>query len=82
METFYALWDTEFGHPINEYDTLSEALAVVAATADRHGDGMVATWGLYLSTPTTPVVEVIAAGAELARLAREHAAAAPAAVER
>lgn len=82
MGTFDALWDTQFAYPIYEYDDLTEALACVAATVHRLDDNAVATWGLDLSTPTGDIVDVIAEGAELARMAREHAAAAPAAMER
>ncbi len=82
MDVIYELWDVEEAHPINEYTTLSAALAVVAATADRYGDGMVATWGLFRSTPIGVEAEVIAEGAALAQLARERAPAIPAAVER
>ncbi len=82
METFYSLWDTEFVCPIYQYDALDDALSFVAANLGCDGDGAVATWGLYLSTPTTPVIGVIAEGAALARMAREQAPAVLAAMER
>lgn len=82
METIYELRDVEEAHPISEYDTLDAALAVVAATADHYGDGMVSTWGLFCSTPMGAEAEVIAEGADLARLARAQAPAVSAPMER
>ncbi len=48
-----------------EYDTLAEAFAMIAATANSYGDGMVATWGLFRSTPMGVDAEVIAEGARV-----------------
>jgi hypothetical protein len=67
------LWDRDAAHPIIEYDDHSEALAFVATTVARRGDAAVASWCLLRALPNGDETETIAIGANLARLAKDHA---------
>ena len=70
MEAMYEIWDSDAAYPIIEYDDLSDALAFVATTVERRGGAAVASWCLLRALTTGEETETIAAGADLARLAR------------
>ncbi|MGI8691009.1 MAG: hypothetical protein ACR2M3_20710 [Thermomicrobiales bacterium] len=75
MDRIYTLWDTEEAYPLYTYQKESEALAEVAAAVQSSGEGAVATWGLFLATPSGDASETIAVGHDLAELAmKEHSA--------
>ncbi len=69
METIFELWDVEEAYPLNTYSAVADALAVVAATVSKYGESAVETWGLFRSTPTGEIAEIVAEGNDLARLA-------------
>ncbi|GEM_PF-4388067 len=69
-EPIYEIWDSDAAHPIIEYDDLPEALAFIATTVERRGDAAVASWRLLRALPNGDETETVAAGADLARLAR------------
>ncbi len=69
MDTIFELWDVDEAYPINEYTEMSDALAIVAATVRQYGESAVETWGLFRSTPTGEITEIVAEGVNLARLA-------------
>ncbi len=70
MEPMYEIWDSDAAYPIVEYDDLPEALAFVAKTVEQRGDMAVASWCLLRALPNGDETETIAAGSDLARLAR------------
>lgn len=70
MEAIYEIWDSDAAYPVIEYDELPDALAFVATTVERRGDAAVASWSLLRAMPNGDETEMIAAGADLARLAR------------
>jgi len=69
VDTIFELWDVDEAYPINEYTEMSDALAVVAATVRQYGASAVETWGLFRSTPTGEITEIVAEGEGLAQLA-------------
>lgn len=69
METIFELWDVEEAYPLNTYSAVADALAVVAATVSKYGESAVETWGLFRSTPTGEITEIVAEGEDLAQLA-------------
>jgi len=71
MNTIFELWDVEEAYPLNTYVAMSDALAVVAATVRQYGESAVETWGLFRSTPTGEITEIVAEGENLAQLAME-----------
>ncbi len=70
MEPIYEIWDSDAAYPIIEYDDLSEALGFIVTTVERSGDAAVASWSLLRALPNGDETEMIASGADLARLAR------------
>lgn len=72
MSAIFELWDVEEAHPLNTYQAMSDALAVVAATVRQYGESAVETWGLFRSAPTGEITEIVAEGMNLARLAMEN----------
>lgn len=69
MDTIFELWDVDEAYPLNTYSAVFDALAVVAATVSKYGERAVETWGLFRSTPTGEITEIVAEGVNLARLA-------------
>jgi hypothetical protein len=70
MALIYEIWDSDAAYPIIEYEDLPDALAFVATTVERRGDAAVASWSLLRTLPNSNETEMIAVGADLARLAR------------
>lgn len=69
MESILELWDEETAHLINTYESAPAALAVVAATIDKHGLAAVENWILLRAAPAGGAKETVAEGEKLAHMA-------------
>jgi len=69
---FFEIYDTETRNLLVDTQTLSEALAIVRATVEKHGPSAIATWLLAEDDEASPMGgRPIATGQALTQLAMQ-----------
>ena len=73
MEAMYEIWDTEKNRRVNTFSTMTQALALCAATMNRLGEAGIEAWALVRSSSSSEDRNVMASGKALAKIVREDA---------